>query len=1050
MAAFGRCYPRLMSTHTEPASASSPSSAGPDPLIGKVIDGCRMVRKIGQGGMGVVYLARHESLGQDFCIKILNPSLVGSEDTVERFFREAQACAQLNHPAIVAIQNVGQEGEYYFIRMEYIDGYTLEEVVRQQEKMDWRKATEHVLSTAEALAHAHQKGMIHRDIKPENIMLTQKGELKVMDFGLAKHVHSSAKVSVTGQIVGTPFFMSPEQAGGKPTDARSDIYSLGVTLYYLVTGVKPFNGKNLQEIFLKHFFYAPESPKIYNPALPESLCEIVRKCLKKKKKERYQSAKALAKDLRAVLDDPEAKVGDEGGAAVATAGGADDDASGDGELDKTVRATPGADDGERTVRVGGASEGEGDEGRTVRVSDDGGGATVAVKPGEDANKGKRKKDVAQVSFRSASMVLDPNAVEEKLEIDDEEDDPTAGIDLPTMNLPGQSPGDAGQDQALAELQRAPVDKKKLAAIGLLVLIPVLLYAGLVFASQAKLASLERQYEEQRGSQDPAVLRALAAEIDQFLASNWAPSVGEKATALRDVCNQTADSAEKAKLESEKLAAERQKQEEERQKRLAEQAAKVAQAKQDLAALDDLKAKEDWRLYAELGRQIHKDYQDLPDVADRIGALRLPVVVTSDPPGAEIYVNDEPAAQGQTPPLGKGVVWAPPASVVNIKVALRGFESASFKGDTREGFLSFEARLKRSLQREIDLGTVKALIGNRQVDEPLIPVGEPQLDGARGGTLYFVGHDGALRGISLQARGSQVWAPGETHKVGMYGDPTPAAKLVPGKVLIVPSLTGAVSAHDPSNGGQRIWTAALGAPVTSPPAYSQANQVIAVGLDTGGVSFLSDQTGHELWRFETENKVTSAPFFLGQSLVFVGSADNRLYALDWQARRELGRIDLWADVTVGPLPFGRHLVVGTGDGSVWVVDPLEPQNLRSVARVQPGPAGASVRGLAVEGDAIYFSAGTELRAVRVSKDGQVKEEWERPYVSPTPLTPPTFADGVVYVGAQDGALTALDARNGEVLWRQRTQGRGGIRQPVMVIDNELFVVSGNTVLVFKAD
>ncbi|HBP20420.1 MAG TPA: hypothetical protein DEA08_21840, partial [Planctomycetes bacterium] len=280
-----------------------------DAIIGKTIDCCVVKRKLGQGGMGVVYLAEHETLKQEFVLKILNPALTGAEDTVDRFFREAQACAQLNHSGIVAIQNVGQEGDLYFIRMEYVEGDTLEDQIKRENQLDWRVATQMVIEVAEALSHAHQKGMIHRDIKPENIMCLPDGSVKVMDFGLAKHVHSSAKVSVTGQIVGTPFFMSPEQAGGKPTDARSDIYSLGVTLYYLVTGVKPFNGKNLQEIFLKHFFYAPESPKIYNEALPESLCEVVKRCLKKKKKERYQSAKALARDLQGVLDDPDAELG---------------------------------------------------------------------------------------------------------------------------------------------------------------------------------------------------------------------------------------------------------------------------------------------------------------------------------------------------------------------------------------------------------------------------------------------------------------------------------------------------------------------------------------------------------------------------------------------------------------------------------------------------------------------------------------------------------------------------------------------------------------------
>ena len=283
--------------------SDSADRSGSDPLLGRVIDGCVLDRKLGQGGMGIAYLATHQELDRQFVIKLLNPSLTGSSDTVQRFFREAQSVARLNHPNIIAIQNVGQDGDFYFIRMEYCDGQTLESMIRARKKLDWNYATMVMSQTAKALAHAHGKGIIHRDIKPENIMVSADGQtVKVMDYGLAKQVQAATKVSVTGQIVGTPFFMSPEQAGGKPTDARSDLYSVGVTYYYGLTGVKPFNGKNLQEIFLKHFFYTPESPKIYTPDLPEEVCDVIKKCLKKKKKERYQTADELAEDLDRILE----------------------------------------------------------------------------------------------------------------------------------------------------------------------------------------------------------------------------------------------------------------------------------------------------------------------------------------------------------------------------------------------------------------------------------------------------------------------------------------------------------------------------------------------------------------------------------------------------------------------------------------------------------------------------------------------------------------------------------------------------------------------------
>src|SRR5581483_5785540 len=378
-----------MSTENTSAGSGGPPSGGPDPIIGKEIDGCAIVKKIGQGGMGIVYLAEHTKLRQQYVVKILNPALTAAEDTIQRFFREAQSVARLNHPGIVGIQNVGQEGEYYYIRMEYVDGDTVENIVKEQKKLEWKLATRIIYETAEALSHAHKKGTIHRDIKPENIMLTKNGEVKVMDFGLAKQVQAATKVSVTGQIVGTPFFMSPEQAGGKTVDARSDIYSLGVTYYYLLTGVKPFNGKNLQEIFLKHFFYTPESPKIYAPDLPENVCEVIRRCLKKKKKERYQSAAQLAKDLAAMLaggelSAPEASDGSNEPVASSSTADLDKTASGRLIASSSDPAIPvGGDTVSRDLAAAQAEIGAGDPGTIVAGAgggpENGGSATVIAR-----------------------------------------------------------------------------------------------------------------------------------------------------------------------------------------------------------------------------------------------------------------------------------------------------------------------------------------------------------------------------------------------------------------------------------------------------------------------------------------------------------------------------------------------------------------------------------------------------------------------------------------------------------------------------------------------
>jgi serine/threonine-protein kinase len=187
------------------------------------------------------------------------------------------------------------------MRMELIVGETLERIVARERKVDWRLATSLALQVAEALGHVHAKGIVHRDVEPRNIMFANTGITKLVGFGLAKMAQAATKVSISGQIVGTPLFMSPEQAGGKPTDARSDIYSLGVTYYYLLTGIRPFAGKNIQEVFLKHFFYTPESPTSLAPEVPEQVSAIVGRCLKKKKGERYQSAGELADELRRAL-----------------------------------------------------------------------------------------------------------------------------------------------------------------------------------------------------------------------------------------------------------------------------------------------------------------------------------------------------------------------------------------------------------------------------------------------------------------------------------------------------------------------------------------------------------------------------------------------------------------------------------------------------------------------------------------------------------------------------------------------------------------------------
>jgi len=1022
------------STGAATESADGPRESGPDPIIGKTIDGCRVERKIGQGGMGVVYLARHDELGQEFCIKILNPSLVGSEDTVERFFREAQACAQLNHPGIVAIQNVGQDGEYYFIRMEYVHGETLEDMVKEQKQVDWRDALGICLDTAESLAHAHQKGMIHRDIKPENVMRTPEGEVKVMDFGLAKHVHSSNRVSVTGQIVGTPFFMSPEQAGGKPTDARSDIYSLGVTLYYLVTGVKPFNGKNLQEIFLKHFFYAPESPKVYNEALPESLCEVVRKCLKKKKKERYQSAKALARDMRAILEDPETSAVGDGAPAVPESG--DDDDGG-----KTVVAGGGGgdDDDGRTVRVGG-DDGDLDE-ATVRVGGeaegDDGEATVAV--GGARKGGKPRGEVSSMQFRSASMVFDGDAEGATVRVsseDEDDDDPTAGLDLPTVALPDGA-------RKAQEKPEGPVgigaggggSKKLLIVVGLLILIPVLLLGGKNWADSARFETLKQRYhEEVADSGDPELLEALAAELDEV--------GGEDATNLANLCRGKATQVRQTRKAEEDALAEQERQDRLRAEREAEVARLRGEAATDQEELEALKAAEDWPGYAASALEFWRSYHEVAELSEVVDAVRVPVEVRATP-GAKVFLDGSTDPVGQTDARGEEIVWVKPNQPFKLRVELRGFDPADYVADATE-FISWNAFLQREVLRRFSLGTVEVRIGARAVDEPLVPTDELQLDRSRGGTAYFVGHDGYLHAVNLDD-GEAAWqlAP-KQHRVGVYGDPTPRITLVPGRVIYAPSLEGTISAHDPSNSGQRIWTREVGAGLSSPAAYNPSNRTVAVGTSDGDVVFLSGDTGSEKWRLETGNAVVAEPYLQGESLAFVGSTDDRLYALDWREQRVIDQLELGDDILVGPrpLPGGRRALVATADGKLHLVDLRDPSRLRQVAALD---VHGRIEGLTLTAERCYVSAGKILHAVEIEEAG-LEERWAVP--AEGTLCRPLVGDGVVYVGDAAGFLYAFAEADGVELWR--FEAEAPVNVPPILLDDDLYAIAGNEVLVLAAN